>query len=145
MLTHQTHPHLLVAPLFSLFSSAFIRTLSSKSSGCVLHFTTHNNNNNNTYLQESREIKLHPLPPSSSSSSSSSSFGSLTRYIYIYKTDRQRKCSLFLLHRRRRARVFSIVSTRAANEEEEKSRDFREDASVMTAKTFASSRRHPRR
>jgi len=124
------------ATLLSVFR-AFIGTLSSKSSGA---FFTSQLTTTHTY-KESREIKLHPP--------STFLFLLLLLLVWlfdaIYKTDRQRKCNLFLLHRRRRARVFSIAPFRAANEEE-KSRDFREDASVTTAKTFASSsRRHPRR
>jgi len=128
------------ATLSSVFE-AFIGTLSLRRVvWCVLHFTTHNS-------QQQQHI------PTRDKASPPSTFLFLLLLllllvwlfdaIYIYKTDRQRKCSLFLLLRRRRARVFSIAPFRAANEEE-KSRDFREDASV-TAKTFASSRRHRRR
>ena len=127
---------------FVCFRSVYWNSLSSKSS--VVRSSLHNSQQQQQHIptREQREIKLHPPP----------TFLFLLLLllvwlfdaIYIYKTDRQRKCSLFLLLRRRRpARVFSIAPFRAANEEE-KSRDFREDASV-TAKTFASSRRHRRR
>ena len=122
MLTHhapaQEHT-LLVAPLFCLFSTfqAFIGTLLSlKGSGAFFIFTSHTTNNN-TYLQESREIKLHPP--------STFLFLFLLLLVwlfdarYIYKTDREHAASFFFIADGARA---SFPSPRSEQRTKKKSR-----------------------